>query len=238
MPGLAFIPPGSPPDRFPDPGEALSDPPGLLAAGGDLSPERLLAAYRRGIFPWYQAGQPVLWWSPDPRAVLEPARFHLSRRLRRELRQRDWTVTADRGFAEVLAGCTEGRPDTWLTAEMRAAYLRLHGLGHAHSVEIRSGGRLIGGLYGLSLGAVFFAESMFSRQASASKAALFALCRLSRGLGIELLDCQLPNPHLLRLGVSCEPRSAFLGRLAQLVGRPPQDRWPPGPFAVSSLLPD
>jgi leucyl/phenylalanyl-tRNA--protein transferase len=203
--------------RFPPPDTALSWPNGLLAAGGDLSPERLLAAYRQGIFPWYEAGQPILWWSPDPRAVLMPGELHVSRRLRRRLRRDPFEVSLDRNFAAIVKGCARrDRPTvgTWITAEMAAAYTALHRLGHAHSVEVWRAGRLAGGLYGVAQGRVFFAESMFSNEADASKAALVALMAELERRDFRLVDCQLPSPHLARLGSRTIPRREFLALLA------------------------
>jgi leucyl/phenylalanyl-tRNA--protein transferase len=215
---ITWLAPDDPPDHFPPHEAALSDPPGLLAAGGDLRPERLMAAYRRGIFPWYSPGQPVLWWSPDPREVLWPQEFHESRSLRRAIRQRGFSLHQDRDFAAVVSACAAPRsrsPGTWITDEMKAAYCALHALGVAHSYEIWHGDTLAGGLYGVRLGAVFFGESMFSRQADASKAALAGLVGRSRELGIELIDCQLPSAHLRSLGSRPIPRSEFLATLAQ-----------------------
>jgi leucyl/phenylalanyl-tRNA---protein transferase len=235
MARLAWIAPGSPPDSFPDPRLALREPEGLLAAGGDLSPARLLAAYRRGIFPWYQAGQPVLWWSPDPRAVLFPEHFHLARRLRRRLRSLDWQVSVDQDFAPVIEACATSRGDTWLVPAMRQAYRRLAALGHAHSIEVSAQGHLVGGLYGVALGQVFFAESMFSHETDASKLALLKLCQLCVERGIRLVDCQMPTPHLLSLGVQCLPRERFLALLETAVTQPCQAPWPEAAAPVAAL---
>jgi leucyl/phenylalanyl-tRNA---protein transferase len=220
---ITWLAPDDPPDRFPPHEAALSDPSGLLAAGGDLRPERLMAAYGRGIFPWYSPGQPVLWWSPDPREVLWPQEFRESRSLRRAIRQRGFSLHQDRDFATVVSACAAPRsrsPGTWITAEMKAAYCALHALGVAHSYEIWQGDTLAGGLYGVRLGAVFFGESMFSHQADASKAALAGLVGRSRELGIELIDCQLPSAHLRSLGSRPIPRSEFLAILAQRARQP------------------
>jgi leucyl/phenylalanyl-tRNA--protein transferase len=232
---LAWLDPGSPPDSFPDPRLALAEPEGLLAAGGDLSPARLLAAYRRGIFPWYQAGQPVLWWSPDPRAVLFPEHFRLTRRLRRRLRGLDWEISVNQDFSGVIEACATTRTDTWLVPAMRQAYRRLAALGHAHSIEVIAEGRLVGGLYGVALGRAFFAESMFSLASDASKLALLKLCRLCRDCGISLVDCQMPTPHLLSLGVQCLPRHRFLALLGSVVTGPSQGPWPEPPGPVAAL---
>ena len=207
-----------PPDRFPPLETALREPSGLLAAGGDLKSARLLAAYCRGIFPWYSPGQPVLWWSPDPREVLWPADFHLSRSLRRTLRTAGFQWRANADFPAVLSGCAAPRgrsPGTWITPAMRAAYLELHRLGYAVSFEVWREGRLAGGLYGVRLGRVFFGESMFSREPDASKAALAGLVQRCADLSIELIDCQLPSAHLRSLGSRPLPRREFIERLAQ-----------------------
>jgi leucyl/phenylalanyl-tRNA--protein transferase len=218
---IAWLAPGDPPDHFPAVERALLDPPGLLAAGGDLSCERLVAAYRRGIFPWYSPGQPVLWWSPDPREVLLPREFHASRSLRRAVRTRGFEYHVDREFAGVVAACAAPRahsPGTWITAEMRAAYLALHERGIAHSAEIWRSGALVGGIYGVKLGRVYFGESMFSLERDASKAALAGLVRQCLADGTELIDCQLPSAHLRSLGSRALPRQEFLDRLERALG--------------------
>lgn len=210
---ITWLSPDDPPERFPPHETALRDPPGLLAAGGDLKFERLIAAYERGIFPWYSPGQPVLWWSPDPREVLLPRDFHRSRRLARSLRTCGFEWQVDRDFAAVVAACAAPRarsPGTWITAEMSAAYCGLHQRGLAHSYEIWRENRLVGGVYGVQLGRVFFGESMFSRESDASKAALAGLVTHSAALGIELIDCQLPSAHLRSLGSHAMPRRQFL----------------------------
>jgi len=210
---ITWLSPDDPPERFPPHEAALCDPPGLLAAGGDLTFERLVAAYERGIFPWYSPGQPVLWWSPDPREVLLPQEFHRSRRFTRSLRTRGFEWQADRDFAAVVAACAAPRarsPGTWITPEMAAAYCALHRRGLAHSYEIYRADRLVGGVYGVLLGRVFFGESMFSRERDASKAALAGLVSHSAALGIELIDCQLPSAHLRSLGSRAMPRRQFL----------------------------
>ena len=211
------------PEAFPPVETALSDPNGLLCAGGDLTPERLLAAYRRGIFPWYAAGQPILWWSPDPRAVLRPGQFHVSRSLARSIRNRGYTVSIDTAFASVVAHCGDRtlRPEgTWITPAMREAYHRLHELGHAHSVETRQGPTLVGGIYGVALGRVFFGESMFSLVRDASKVAMARLVQELIVRGFELLDCQIPSAHLTTLGVRAMSRRSFVGLLQQWVDEP------------------
>jgi len=205
-----------PPDAFPDAGLALRDPDGLLAAGGDLSVERLLTAYERGIFPWYEEGQPVLWWSPEPRAVFRPDGIHVSRSLRRSLRRAGYTVTWNRAFRRVMADCAEPRPGqygTWITAAMAEAFAELHTLGWAHSLEVWRGDELAGGLYGLAIGRVFFGESMFSRRTDASKTAMVALGTELTHRGFALIDCQVVSPHLLSMGAETLPRHEFLDLL-------------------------
>jgi leucyl/phenylalanyl-tRNA--protein transferase len=202
---------------FPDPRLATAE--GLLAVGGDLAPQRLLLAYSLGIFPWFGPGEPPLWWSPDPRCVILPARVHVSRRLARSLRQGRFIVTCNRAFDQVIAACAEPRPGeaggTWLVPEMQEAYRQLHRLGYAHSVEVWSGESLAGGLYGVAVGRFFFGESMFHRLTDASKVALIKLCRHLADRDFELFDCQVSNPHLLRMGATLMPRAAFLERLFQ-----------------------
>jgi leucyl/phenylalanyl-tRNA--protein transferase len=209
---ITWLSPLDAPEWFPPLEQALEEPAGLLAAGGDLSPARLVAAYARGIFPWYSPGQPVLWWSPDPRAVLFPEEFHCSRSLARTIRSGEFSVSDDRDFAAVIDGCAAPRaasPGTWITSDMRAAYLELHRLGHAHSVEVWRGGELAGGLYGVRLGELFFGESMFSRERDASKVALAHLVSMCLRNNVAVIDCQLPSRHLASLGVRCIPRSQF-----------------------------
>lgn len=218
MDELCRLRPGDPPDAFPDPALAAVRPNGLLAVGGDLAPARLLAAYARGIFPWYEAGQPILWWSPDPRAILLPGRLHVSRSLRRTLRRNRFRVSVDLAFGEVIAACADTRRSsgTWITNDMQAAYRRLHELGHAHAIEVWQDSELVGGVYGVVLGRVFFGESMFSLATDASKVALVRLAHLARSHGLELIDCQVPNPHLASLGSELMPRREFLERLQRL----------------------
>jgi len=182
----------------------MAEPNGLLAIGGDLSVPRLLNAYRMGIFPWYTAGEPILWWSPKPRLVLLPDEFHLPKRLARTIRQRTFTITADRVFHRIIKNCAAIREEngerTWITLEMQEAYRQLHELGFAHSIECWQDNELAGGLYGVALGRVFFGESMFSRKTNASKVALEALVRHAHRTGIEVIDCQMTTEHLLRFG--------------------------------------
>jgi leucyl/phenylalanyl-tRNA--protein transferase len=202
--------------RFP-PVEQAS-PEGLLAVGGDLRPERLLEAYRHGIFPWYSDDQPILWWSPDPRTVLFPAKLHISRSLKRSLRPGIFSVTLDTNFRAVMTACAKPRPQypdggTWITAEMLDAYTRLHELGYAHSVETWQEGQLVGGLYGVALGGAFFAESMFTRASDASKVALVSLVRQLQAWGFHLMDCQQSSPHIKMIGAEDIPRHKFLDHL-------------------------
>jgi len=201
---------------FPDPNRATSE--GLLAVGGDLSPERLVLAYRLGLFPWYAEDEPILWWSPDPRCVLIPENVYVSRRLERVIRQDLFKLTCNRAFSRVVSACAEIRLDngeeTWLIAEMRVAYLRLHELGFAHSIEAWSDDELVGGLYGVALGKFFFGESMFHTRTDASKVVLAQLARHLERQGFVLLDCQVPNPHLFSMGACQISRADFLQSLA------------------------
>ncbi len=218
------------PDAFPPPGEALTEPNGLLAMGGDLSPQRLLAAYVRGIFPWYEPGQPILWWSPDPRAVLWPDNLHVSRRLQRTRRRSGLSLTCDRSFTTVVQCCAEPRryaEGTWITGEMSDAYSALHELGWAHSFEAWQEDELVGGLYGIAIGRVFFGESMFSRVTDASKIALITAVEYLRARDFALLDCQIWSSHLSTLGATTLPRAEFLQQLDDLC-RPPGN---PGSWA-------
>lgn len=208
---------GTPADiRFPDPSHAERDPDGLLAVGGDLSPQRLLNAYRQGIFPWYSQHQPILWWSPDPRTLLYPDKLHVSRSLRRQLRKGGLTLRMNMAFDAVIDACAEPRADqhgTWILPEVREAYIGMHDLGAAHSIELWQGSRLVGGMYGIALGAAFFGESMFSRVASGSRIVMVHLCGQLAAHGYHFLDCQVFNPHLGRMGATPVPRSRFLTEL-------------------------
>ncbi len=222
---IGWIQPGSPPETFPEVHHALRDPDGLLAAGGDLSPERLLFAYRHGIFPWYREGQPILWWSPDPRTLLFVDQMHISRSLRRRLRQSGFTAHFDTAFVDVISACAHTRrkqteSGTWITSAMQQAYAQLHRLGHAHSLEIFMDGELAGGLYGVALGGVFFGESMFSRRDNASKIALACLARQLSAWGFAFIDCQVYSEHLARLGSVCIPRIEFLRLLKKYTALP------------------
>jgi leucyl/phenylalanyl-tRNA---protein transferase len=198
---------------FPDP--LLFDEQGLIAIGGDLSPARLLAAYRAGIFPWYGDDTPILWWSPDPRAVIELDGLHVSRRLARTVRGGKFEVTFDREFAAVMAGCGDREEGTWITPEMHSAYVTLHAMGHAHSVEVWNGGELAGGVYGVTVGGLFAGESMFSRVTDASKVALVHLVDRLRERGFRLFDIQYLNDHTRSLGGVEIPREEYLGRLRE-----------------------
>jgi leucyl/phenylalanyl-tRNA--protein transferase len=213
---------------FPDPRQA--EPDGLLAVGGDLAPERLLAAYAAGIFPWYGPDSPILWWSPDPRLVLEPARLHVPRSLARTRRRAPYRFTADTAFERVIRACAEiGRPDqegTWITPAMIRAYRQLHELGFAHSFEAWEGATLAGGLYGVSLGAAFFGESMFADRADASKLAFVESVGWLAARGVGIIDCQVHTEHLARFGAEAWPRERFLGALATALERPTRrGRW-------------
>ncbi|MBF0371168.1 MAG: leucyl/phenylalanyl-tRNA--protein transferase [Magnetococcales bacterium] len=229
----------SPDPIFPPP--VLAEENGLLAVGGDLSPERLIAGYQEGIFPWYSDGDPILWWSPDPRLVLLPNRLHISRSLKKTLRQKKFKITFNQAFPQVMRACAKVRETsgTWITEEMMAAYTRLHKLGHAHSVEAwraveeepEEGGseknnsaekrlELVGGVYGVALGGTFFGESMFYLQRDASKVAFVSLVQRLQEMGYALIDCQMTTPHLLSLGAEEIPRSHFLQILYQTLGQP------------------
>ena len=213
---------------FPPP--AMAEPDGLLAIGGDLSPKRPLTAYGLGIFPWYAAGAPILWWSPAPRLVLFPKEFHLSRRLARLVRQEKFALSADQAFRQVMTHCaamrSPTRTETWINEEMIEAYCRLHQLGFAHSIECWQGDILVGGLYGVCLGRVFFGESMFSEVSGASKVALHALVRHAQEHGIRLIDCQMRTEHLVSLGAREIPREQFQQLLETLAApATPQEKW-------------
>ncbi|HSR67914.1 MAG TPA: leucyl/phenylalanyl-tRNA--protein transferase [Acidobacteriota bacterium] len=214
---------------FPPP--EWSEPDGLLAVGGDLSLERLLAAYSQGIFPWYSEESDILWWSPDPRMVLKPGKMHVSRSLAKAIRQERFQVRVDSAFSQVIRHCADnprpGRQSTWITDDMLQAYGRLHQAGFAHSLEAWQDGRLQGGLYGVSLGGMFFGESMFSLASDASKVTLAALSRGLQKWGFDLIDCQVPSPHLKSLGCREMSRRRFLKRLRQSLQRPTRKGpWP------------
>lgn len=212
------------PSAFPPVEQALQEPNGLLARGGDLSVERLLDAYRHGIFPWFNPGEPILWWSPDPRMILFPEAVHVSRSLAKRIRHRDFDVRFDTAFGAVMQACAGARRSrqghhagTWISAEMVAAYTQLHRQGHAHSAEIWANDVLVGGLYGVSIGRMFFGESMFSHAPDASKLALVHLCRQLQRWGFGMIDCQMETPHLTSMGARLIPRSEFCTKLAGLI---------------------
>lgn len=221
MPMLPWLP--TQPIAFPPLNSALDEPDGLLAAGGALTPDWLLAAYRRGIFPWFSEGQPILWWSPNPRLVLFPEQLRVRRSLAKRLRNAGFEVTFDRDFDAVIHACASSRAaaeGTWITAPMQQAYGQLHRLGHAHSVEVWRNDRLVGGLYGVSLGRMFFGESMFSLESDASKVALVHLTRYMQANGGGLIDCQMHTPHLVSLGARDIARNDFIDYLEKYVDQP------------------
>jgi leucyl/phenylalanyl-tRNA--protein transferase len=211
-------------ESFPPPDEALAEPNGLLAAGGDLSPRRLLEAYRHGIFPWFSGGEPILWWSPDPRTVFRTDAPHVSRRLRRWLAHCDWTISADTDFAAVMRACAGRRrrqSGTWITPAILKAYGELHDLGFAHSVEVRNAaGELVGGIYGVAIGRMCYGESMFSRATNGSKVALLALCRALHDWRFALLDAQVASEHLERMGAVEIPRARFIEHVRHACAEP------------------
>lgn len=208
---------------FPSTEFALEEPDGLLAAGGDLSPDRILAAYRQGIFPWFSAGDPILWWSPNPRTVIFPMDLHISKSLRKTLRQGIYRVTFDRCFTSVMRACAAPRPyanSTWISEDVIAGYSALHTRGYAHSVEVWRENELVGGLYGVALGKIFFGESMFSRADNASKVGFAYLVRQLIAWDFRLIDCQVANDHLLSLGAVEIPRKEFLRFLVDFIKEP------------------
>ncbi len=239
-PRIAWISSDDPPDAFPDIETAFDVPDGLLAAGGDLSQPRLLYAYSHGIFPWYDRGQPILWWSPDPRCILRPHEYHVSRRLNRWLQKSDYKFSFNRSFGAVIAACARrrvGQRSTWITDEMKDAYTQLHSDGWAHSVEIWKDNELVGGLYGLAIGKAFFGESMFSGKTNASKAAMLVLCKEMLAHDFLLLDCQMESPHLMSLGAKLISRQKFaaeLQRACESESRFPH--WPEGRIQVLEFL--
>ena len=221
-------------DPFPPVEDAMRQPNGLLAAGADLSPTRLLDAYRRGIFPWFGDEDPLLWWSPDPRMVLLVDELHVSRSLRKTIRSGRFQVTADRAFSAVVSGCAAPRDDgegTWITTEMRAAYARLAALGYAHSIETWQGDTLVGGLYGVAIGRMFFGESMFAEVSDASKVAFVVLVQHLARWGFRMIDCQMPTAHLASLGAREIPRREFLAEVDRAVGQSPI----PAPWTFDAL---
>ena len=218
---------GSGQDIFPALEHASDD--GLLAIGGDLAPARLRCAYSQGIFPWFEEGQPILWWSPDPRCVLYTDRFKTSRSLRKSIKKASFVYSLDRDFSAVVAACAGPRAaqnGTWITPQMQAAYCQLHEMGDAHSLEVWQNGELVGGLYGVALGKIFYGESMFSRVPDASKFALKSLCGLLSSKGYRLIDCQLESAHLLSLGAQLIPRSQFIEQMQEaLRGNEAAKKW-------------
>jgi leucyl/phenylalanyl-tRNA--protein transferase len=233
---VAWLSSDDAPESFPPVTRALTEPDGLLAAGGDLGDERLLHAYRNGIFPWYEDGQPILWWSPDPRCVFLPGDFHVSRRFKRDLKRSTAEIRINTAFARVIRECAAPRRSeqgTWITPAMMQAYENLHRLGWAHSIEVWQSGELSGGLYGLAIGKAFFGESMFSLKPNSSKIALLYLAnRLNNGC-FELLDCQVESAHLTSLGSRIIPRSEFVGRLDSACASGQTFRnWPDDPLQI------
>lgn len=215
-------------DPFPPIDEALVDPNGLLAAGGGLTKQRLISAYRSGIFPWYSPGEPVLWWSPDPRCVLISDQLHISRSMRKRLKRKDYEVCFDRNFPAVIEACSEPRNDgegTWITREMKHAYCGLHEQGLAHSIEVYIDNQLVGGLYGIAMGKLFFGESMFSRSRDASKIAFIKMVEQLRNWGYVLIDCQVSNDHLFSLGATEIARDEFMSYLDQYRDVPINHSW-------------
>jgi len=240
-PRITWLDPADASLRFPDVETALREPDGLLAAGGDLQADRLLQAYALGIFPWYEDGQPILWWSPDPRCVLRPAELHVSRRLRQYLRRSQLKVSFNQSFSALIRACAGPRrmqSGTWITTKMIAAYETLHRDGWAHSVEIWNGGDLVGGIYGIAIGRVFFGESMFSCYNNASKFALYALCKELCRNDFVLLDCQVVSSHLLSLGARRIPRREFTGLLRRHCSPASQfASWPAKAQQICALAP-
>ncbi|QJP09015.1 leucyl/phenylalanyl-tRNA--protein transferase [Pseudomonas multiresinivorans] len=213
---------------FPPLDKALREPNGLLAAGGDLNPQRLIQAYRHGCFPWFQDGQPILWWSPDPRTVLFPEELHVSRSLAKFIRQQQYQVTIDQAFERVIHGCAGPRDyadGTWITTPMQDAYCQLHRLGVAHSAEAWQGNDLVGGLYGLAIGRLFFGESMFSRADNASKVAFVTLVQRMKAAGFVLIDCQMPTQHLHSFGARAISRGEFASYLRRHLDETPSQDW-------------
>ena len=236
---ISWLSPSDPAGVFPDVENALAEPDGLLAAGGDLTASRLLAAYKKGIFPWYDDGQPILWWSPDPRCILRVDDLHLSRRLRQQLPKSTAELRFNYSFAEVIRACAGERKSqqgTWITEDMITAYEQLHADGWAHSIEVWDGDTLAGGIYGLSIGRVFFGESMFSAKANASKIALLGLTGQMKANGLEIIDCQVVSQHLMTLGAIVIPRAEFTQILETACDPPGQTaNWPVKSIPVAEL---
>lgn len=237
---IEWLPDSGSPPKFPDVETALRDPDGLLAAGGDLSRERLLCAYAAGIFPWYEEGQAILWWAPDPRCVLQPNSFRVSRRLQRYVRRSALTLSCNQAFADVMRACAGRRiaqNGTWITPQMLNAYQDLHAAGWAHSVEVWDETDLVGGIYGVAIGGVFFGESMFSYRDNTSKFAMLALCRILSRNDFALLDCQVLSSHLQSLGATLMPRSEFT-KLVQESCIPARQfaNWPEKHLLIAEIL--
>ena len=224
---LSLLPDTNP--EFPATANALSEPEGLLAVGGNLSPDTLLKAYSRGIFPWYSEGEPILWWSPSPRMILDPCCFHVGRTLRKLSRSHKFTITVDRAFSDVISQCAqikrEGQNGTWITEDMAAAYCTLQSIGFAHSVEAWLDGKLVGGLYGVNIGRAFFGESMFSLVSGASKIAFASLCQQLKQWNFPLIDCQIHTPYLESFGAKMVDRQAFEDQLRYAIALPNQNNW-------------
>lgn len=240
MSRVVWLSPADPVEAFPPVENALREPDGLLAAGGDLSTERLLYAYRHGIFPWYDEGQPLLWWSPDPRCVLRPGDFYLSRRSRRYVRRSTAVVRVNTAFGEVIRACAGPRRSqqgTWITDDMIGAYEQLHNERWAHSIEVWRDGVLIGGIYGIAIGRAFFGESMWSEEPNASKIALLALARHMDNGDLGVVDCQVLSSHLLSLGATAIPRKEFLSCIEPLCEPACRfENWPSDPITAAELL--
>jgi leucyl/phenylalanyl-tRNA--protein transferase len=228
LPSLVWIPEDAPVDSFPPAAQALEQPNGLLCAGGDLSAPRLLQAYRQGIFPWYGEDEPLLWWSPNPRTLISTESFHLSRSMQRFLKQHPYTLSIDRDFHAVIDACAAPRassPETWITEEMREAYSALHYHGYAHSLEVWENEELVGGIYGVNVGAAFCGESMFSRRSNTSKLALWTLLQQLQRWQFSLFDCQLWNDHLASLGAFEVSREDYLNQLKTAQQIQPSANW-------------
>jgi leucyl/phenylalanyl-tRNA--protein transferase len=240
-PRLTWIRSDDPPEAFPDIESDSDLADGLIAAGGDLSTQRLLYAYRHGLFPWYDSDQPILWWSPDPRCVVLPESFRISRRTRRSLNNCKYRIQFNTAFSDVVDGCAKkrpGQPGTWITPDMRAAYQALHDQNWAHSIEVWNPAGLVGGLYGLAIGRVFFGESMFSLATNASKAAMLALCQVLLKNNFALLDCQVESPHLMTLGATLMPRRQFAATLEIACRQDSQfTDWPEASRDITEFLP-
>jgi leucyl/phenylalanyl-tRNA--protein transferase len=238
---VQWLSPGDPPEAFPDTEFAMREPDGLLAAGGDLSVERLLYAYSKGIFPWFDDGQPILWWAPDPRCDLLTRDFRTSSRMRREMRQSTACIRVNQAFSEVIRACAAPRRSqqgTWITTGMISAYESLHEQGWAHSIEVWDEGNLVGGMYGIAIDHVFFGESMFSETSNASKLAMLGLCEIMAENGVDMIDCQVVSSHLTTLGAITVPRQEFTAHLASACAqRVPFVNWPESAVPVRDIEP-